>query len=289
LNTTALLHDSGIIDFLGKYSGYYIVGHKEPDGDCIGSQLALGAFLSRQGKKVMLLSSGPFSRTEIATFAVDFVDTLGGSALDVASSAIIVVDCSSLSRIGSVADCLPSGLPLAFIDHHASGEASGDVRFVDPMAPAVTYLVQGIIEAFDAPTRQEAEYLLFGLCTDTGFFRHLDERSGDVFAAVGRLVAAAQPHGVGRHRLGGVLVQQRGERVDVVPLERVEVAGEQFVTGPIRGRRAELDDLEIATAEWVDWFNHRRPFEYCDDLTPAEAEAAHYAHHQTPAVAGVSN
>ena len=50
-----------------------------------------------------------------------------------------------------------------------------------------------------------------------------------------------------------------------------------------------LDDLEIATAEWVDWFNHRRPFEYCDDLTPVEAEAAHYAHHQTPATVGVSN
>ena len=50
-----------------------------------------------------------------------------------------------------------------------------------------------------------------------------------------------------------------------------------------------LDDLEIATAEWVDWFNHRRPFEYCDDLTPVEAETAHYAHHQTPAPAGVSN
>jgi putative transposase len=28
-----------------------------------------------------------------------------------------------------------------------------------------------------------------------------------------------------------------------------------------------FDDLEIATAEWVDWFNYRRPFEYCDDLT----------------------
>lgn len=49
-----------------------------------------------------------------------------------------------------------------------------------------------------------------------------------------------------------------------------------------------FDDLEIATAEWVDWFNHRRPFEYCGDLTPVEAEAAHYAHHQTPAAAGVS-
>lgn len=50
-----------------------------------------------------------------------------------------------------------------------------------------------------------------------------------------------------------------------------------------------FDDLEIATAEWVDWYNHRRPHEYCDDLTPVQAEQAHYAHHQAPANAGVSN
>ncbi len=50
-----------------------------------------------------------------------------------------------------------------------------------------------------------------------------------------------------------------------------------------------FDDLEIATAEWVEWFNRRRPFEYCDDLTPVEAERAHYAHHQTPTSVGVSN
>ncbi len=50
-----------------------------------------------------------------------------------------------------------------------------------------------------------------------------------------------------------------------------------------------LDDLEIATAEYVDWFNNRRPFEYCDDLTPVEAEQAHYAHHQTPTTVRVSN
>jgi putative transposase len=50
-----------------------------------------------------------------------------------------------------------------------------------------------------------------------------------------------------------------------------------------------FDDLELATAEWVDWFNHRRPFEYCDDLTPVEAEHAHYRHHQTPATAAVSS
>jgi len=40
--------------------------------------------------------------------------------------------------------------------------------------------------------------------------------------------------------------------------------------GPWRG----VDHVEIATAEWVDWFNHRRLYEYCGDLPPAEMEAA---------------
>lgn len=42
-----------------------------------------------------------------------------------------------------------------------------------------------------------------------------------------------------------------------------------------------FDELEIATAEWVDWFNHRRLYEYCGDMPPAELEAAHYAQQPT--------
>jgi putative transposase len=38
-----------------------------------------------------------------------------------------------------------------------------------------------------------------------------------------------------------------------------------------------VDDVEYATAEWVDWFNHRRLYEYCGDIPPAELEAAYYA------------
>ncbi len=49
------------------------------------------------------------------------------------------------------------------------------------------------------------------------------------------------------------------------------------------------DDLEIATAEWVDWFNHRRLYEYCGDMPPAELEAAHYAQQPTSTLVEVSN
>jgi len=53
------------------------------------------------------------------------------------------------------------------------------------------------------------------------------------------------------------------------------------------------DHLEYATAEWVDWFNHRRIYEYCDDMPPVEAENLHYLHYaihnSEPATVGTPN
>ncbi len=43
-----------------------------------------------------------------------------------------------------------------------------------------------------------------------------------------------------------------------------------------------VDEVEFATAEWVDWFNHRRIYDYCGDIPPAELEQAHYADHIQP-------
>jgi putative transposase len=44
-----------------------------------------------------------------------------------------------------------------------------------------------------------------------------------------------------------------------------------------------IEDVEVATAQWVDWFNHRRLYEYCGDIPPAELEAAYYAQNRRPA------
>ncbi len=179
---------AGVLSFLRSHDTYVIVGHREPDGDCISSQLVLASYLRRHGKTAVLLSSGPFTRVEIARYREEFLERAPNLGPD---PAVVVLDCSSLSRIGPAGDTLPPGLPLAFIDHHAAGEASGEARCIDPGAPAVAYLVQLLIEeSGDRPTAEEARLLLFGLCTDTGFFRHLDERSAPVLAAASRLVAA---------------------------------------------------------------------------------------------------
>jgi putative transposase len=44
-----------------------------------------------------------------------------------------------------------------------------------------------------------------------------------------------------------------------------------------------VEEVELATAEWVDWFNHRRLYEYCGDVPPVDLEAAYYAQRRRPA------
>lgn len=56
-----------------------------------------------------------------------------------------------------------------------------------------------------------------------------------------------------------------------------------------RGPWRNVDQVELATAEWVDWFNFRRLYEYCGDQPPAEMEAAHYAQVEAQQNAELSN
>jgi putative transposase len=56
-----------------------------------------------------------------------------------------------------------------------------------------------------------------------------------------------------------------------------------------RGPWRTADHVEIATLEWVDWFNHRRLYEHCGDIPPAELEAAYYRHQGTRQTAEFSN
>jgi phosphoesterase RecJ-like protein len=178
-----------LLDFIDRHGPFYVIGHKEPDGDCVGSQLALASFLKRSGKSAYLCSAGPFTRTEIMAYENRFMIEAPPEKASERAAALIL-DCSSLGRIGVVAETLPK-VPIAFIDHHAAGNAAGDVVFIDDTAPSVTVMVLLLIEAMGgSPTKEEAENLLFGLATDTGFFRHLDEKTADTFQAVARLVQA---------------------------------------------------------------------------------------------------
>jgi phosphoesterase RecJ-like protein len=178
-----------LIEFLDAYKTYFVIGHKEPDGDCLGSQLVMASFLRRRGKEVFLFSAGPFARKEIRHHEKLFAQRIAPELL-ARSAGVIVLDCAALERIGDLARDI-AGREVAVIDHHSAGDASfGDVRYLVTQAPCVTVLVQKIIEACgDEPTPEEAHLIFSGFSTDTGFFRHLENEAADVLAMLSRLAA----------------------------------------------------------------------------------------------------
>lgn len=176
-----------LLEFIEQHDCFYILGHREPDGDCIGSQLALASALQSAGKRVHVLSSGPFNRIEILPFESRFKSEVPAER-DFERTAALVLDCSSMSRIGSIAERMPD-IPAAFIDHHATAAGAGPYDWLDESASAVSAMILLLMEAMGhSPSKDEAELLFFGLSTDTGFFRHLDERGSETFRIASRLV-----------------------------------------------------------------------------------------------------
>ena len=184
-----------LIDFIQSGKHFVVAGHEDPDGDCVGSQLALCSLLRRMGKNAVPCSAGPFKRPELKQFVqffLPFPENREGLK-------VLVMDCSIRERVG---DLPVDGLPAAAVDHHAHSASGGDgthdsvpcwgdVIFLDPHAPSVTFITEKIFRALGMePTQEEAELLLFGLLTDTGFFRHLDQTSAETFKTAARLTAA---------------------------------------------------------------------------------------------------
>ena len=219
-----------ILAFLNRYERYYLIGHIEPDGDCLGSSLGLGWFLQSRGKEVRFFNEGPFVRTEIQRYVPFFeTDPAQFDFPDDGNAAVVILDCSTQERVGSFAEVLPES-PIAVIDHHSSTERFGDVRYVDAEAASTSVLIQRIIEASEGEiSRDVAEVLLFGLATDTGFFRHLDHGTADTFRASARLIeAGASPKEIFDMIYGGKTMASR--KLNARLLERAESVGSSVIT-----------------------------------------------------------
>lgn len=177
--------------FIENHNFFFIIGHKEPDGDCITSCLGIAAILDFFNKPYQLLSAGPFKRNEVLRWQEKFSDTMEfQDESERKSSGLIIADCSELSRLGDIDGDL-KGFDTFVIDHHkTSGLEDGMKGYVNSEAPACAFLVQLFYEALIGSVPSDlAKDLFFGLCTDTGFFRFLTENSAEVFAAASRLVS----------------------------------------------------------------------------------------------------
>ncbi len=143
-----------------------VTSHVRPDGDAIGSSLALALALLDAGKQVqVVLSDGvPASFRQLP--GADLVRTKAEGEFDL----IVSVDCSDLKRIGDALDGYRA--PDIIIDHHATNEAFGTLNLVEPEAVATASVLTRHMRAWGLVITQPiAANLITGLVTDTQGFR----------------------------------------------------------------------------------------------------------------------
>jgi len=203
-----------LVDFINTGSRFIIAGHIEPDGDCVGSQLALRSALSRLGKNSILCAEGPFKRAELKSYIDQFTEIEYHEYCQSHDTRVIIVDCSGMERIGSLRNTLEK-FDCAIIDHHTAvthppSTATAPV-YVDAASPSCTLLIYKLIKRLGLQlTEEEASMLLFGLCTDTGFFRHMTERNSDAFDAATEMIrSGASPKSIFGIMNGGKSLKSR--------------------------------------------------------------------------------
>ncbi len=159
-----------VANALARAKNILITGHVFPDGDAVGSVIALGRALSGDGRRVCM-----YFEDEVPAFlrflpgSEDTAHTLSGNGFDVAA----VLDCSDIKRVGSQAERIESIPTVVNIDHHRSNTGFGNVRFVDPDAPATSGIVYRILREMRLPLDAAvATNLYTGLLTDTGSFSY---------------------------------------------------------------------------------------------------------------------
>jgi phosphoesterase RecJ-like protein len=147
---------------------FLLTSHARPDGDALGSQLALAFALDRLGKSVRLVDRDPVPAPYREFPGTDRIE-VAPAATGVAD-AVILLECSDLSR-PDVAGL--DRYTVINIDHHLGNTNYGLVNWFDSTAAACGEMVADLIDALGVPwTTEIAEHLYLAISTDTGGFRH---------------------------------------------------------------------------------------------------------------------
>ncbi|MCS7010150.1 MAG: bifunctional oligoribonuclease/PAP phosphatase NrnA [Anaerolineales bacterium] len=143
-----------------------ITSHIRPDGDAIGSTLALGLALTEAGKEVQMVLEDGVPAAFRSLPGSHFIQTRPNGFFD----CIIVVDCSDSQRVGKVLDGYRP--PDVVIDHHLTSNHFGKINLIDPSAAATASLLAREMPRWGLKiTLPVAENLLTGMVTDTLGFR----------------------------------------------------------------------------------------------------------------------
>jgi len=157
-----------IVDAIAERQRFVISSHARPDGDALGSELAMAFALRHIGKQVRVVNRDPAPAPLMVFPGVADVEV--ADRIDDPGDAAIIMECGDLARTGV------EGLDRGFvinIDHHVGNTGFGALQWFDPTAAACGEMVFDLVQALGVPMSAEiAVHIYVAILTDTGSFHY---------------------------------------------------------------------------------------------------------------------
>jgi phosphoesterase RecJ-like protein len=193
--------------------------HHTPDGDALGSMLALHHLALAAGKQSVASWPEPFDVPSHYTFLPGLDLTTKPADFPAAPDVMVTFDCGSLGRLAELAPAAQRARELIVVDHHSTNDGYGTINVIDPDAAASAVVVRHLVERLGWDLDRDAAQCLYtGLVCDTGRFQY-DCTTPDVFALAQELSRFDLPigsmnrqlfeeHRLAYLRLAGVALQR---------------------------------------------------------------------------------
>lgn len=253
---------SEIKELLSTPKNCVIVGHKNPDGDAIGSCLGLDLFLKSIGQKSQVVMPNDFpdflkwlpSTDTILNFEKQNIQSV--KALD-SADVIFTLDFNSLSRVATMQEILEkSNACFVMIDHHQKPDTYAQITYSDTTMGSTCEMVYHFIDALEGQehiTPQIATLLYTGIMTDTGSFRF-----PSTTALTHRVIAALIEYGANNAEIHqNVYDTNSKSRIKLlgVALENLVIL-QEYHTAYITLSQKELDDNNFKKGDTEGFVNY---------------------------------
>lgn len=186
-----------------------ITSHILPDGDNIGSTIAMALALKRMGKNVMAVGNGEVpARFRFLAGADELVSPEEARAFG--GDLVIALDISDRGRIGTALEPICEGKTIINIDHHISNDYFGDYNYVDAEAAATAEIVASLLLSLEIEIdRDIAASLYTGLLTDSGSFTFTNTTAHTLSMASYLLTYEPDLHEIRSHLFGNMSLAKK--------------------------------------------------------------------------------
>ena len=190
-----------IIQQLKNSRSVLIASHVNPDGDAIGSLLAMGLALDALNIKATLYNESDIPA--VYRFLPEIKRIQNQISRVHAYETAIILDCSNLDRIGRATDIVTQIPMVINIDHHVTNTRFGIRQLIDDQACATAELIYRLIKELGIPiSTAMATSIYTGIVTDTGSFRFSNTNAA-AFEICNELVRlGVEPYHIARHLYG---------------------------------------------------------------------------------------